>query len=93
MIYRVRDTVSEEADRRTLSLFANWTPPFEFQSHWAFANGRGGFGVVETDSPNALLEGIAPWSTYFDFEVTPVVPIEEAIPIFAKVNEWRDSVA
>ncbi len=91
-IYKVRDSVSEEDDKRTLELFTNWEPPFAFQSHWAFCDGSGGFGVVETDSPAAIMEGISPWIAYFDFEVTPVLPIEEAVPIFMKVNAWRDSV-
>lgn len=92
-IYRVRDTTSESDDKRTLALFSNWQPPFTFLHHWAFADGTGGFGVIESDSPHAVLEGIAPWTTFFSFQVCPVVPIEEAVPIFMKVNEWRDSVA
>jgi hypothetical protein len=92
-IYRVRDNITESAEKRTLQLFTNWEPPFTFLHHWAFADGGGGFGVVETDSPAALMEGIAPWIAYFSFELMPVLEIEQAVPIFAKVIEWRDSVA
>jgi hypothetical protein len=91
-VYRVRDSVSEDSAKRTLQLFTNWQPPFTFLHHWAFADGSGGFGVVDTDSPEALMEGIAPWIAYFEFELMPVIEIEQAVPIFMKVNQWRDSV-
>ena len=29
---------------------------------------------------------------FFEFEVTPTVPIQEAVPIFMKTNAWVDSV-
>lgn len=92
-IYRVRDNVTESSEKRTLQLFTNWQPPFTFVHHWAFSDGSGGFGVLDTDSPTALMEGVAPWIAYFEFELMPVVEIEQAVPIFMKVNEWRDSVA
>ena len=44
------------------------------------------------DDANVVLEGIAPFTPFFDFEVTPVSEIESAVPVFMKVNEWRDSV-
>jgi Domain of unknown function (DUF3303) len=83
---------SEADDMRTLKLFTNWTPPFEFKGHWARGDGRGGVGLIEADSAEQVLEGIAPWAAFFDFDVTPAVEIEKAIPLFAKANEWRDSV-
>ena len=30
---------------------------------------------------------------FFDFDVTPVVPVEEAVPLFMKTNAWRQSVS
>jgi hypothetical protein len=83
---------SEELDKRTLQLFTNWTPPFEFKGHWARGDGQGGVAIFEADSAEQVLEGIAPWSVFFHFEVTPAVEIQNAVPIFFKGNEWRDSV-
>jgi hypothetical protein len=40
-----------------------------------------------------VLEGISPWNPFFAFEVTPVVPIEEAVPVFMKNQAWMDAVA
>ena len=83
---------SEESQRRSLQLFTSWTPPFEFKAHYARADGKGGIAVFEADDPAVVLEGIAPFTPFFDFEVTPVVEIEAAVPVLAKTNEWRDSV-
>ena len=84
---------SEELDKRTLKLFTNWQPPFEFKGHWARGDGQGGTAVFEADSAEQVLEGISPWSAFFDFDVTPAVEIQQAVPILAKGNEWRDSVS
>jgi hypothetical protein len=86
-------TPSEELDKRTLQLFTNWQPPFEFKGHWARGDGQGGVAIFEADGAEQVLEGIAPWGAFLDFEVTPAVEIQNAVPIFAKVNEWRDSVS
>jgi Protein of unknown function (DUF3303) len=86
-------SVTEEAQKRSLQLFMNWTPPFEFKAHYARADANGGIAIFEADDPNVVLEGIAPFTPFFDFEVVPVSEIESAVPVFAKVNEWRDSVS
>jgi hypothetical protein len=83
---------SEAAQERSLKLFMNWTPPFEFKSHYARADGKGGIGIFEADDPAVILEGVAPFTPFFDFEVVPVTEIENAVPVFNKVNAWRDSV-
>jgi Domain of unknown function (DUF3303) len=85
-------TASEESQKRSLQLFQGWEPPFEFKHHWARANADGGIAIVETDSAEALLEGIAPWTPFFTFDITPIVAIEDAVPLFVKTNAWRDSV-
>ena len=69
---------SEELDKRTLKLFTNWQPPFEFKGHWARGDGQGGTAVFEADSAEQVLEGISPWLAFFDFDVTPAVDIQQA---------------
>jgi hypothetical protein len=83
---------SEQIDKRTLQLFTSWQPPFEFKGHWARGDGRGGVALFEADSAAQVVEGIAPWSAFFEFEVTPALEIESAVPLFMKGYEWRDSV-
>ena len=84
---------SETTQERSLKLFVNWAPPFEFKSHYARADGKGGIGIFEADDPAVILEGVAPFTPFFDFDVVPVTEIENAVPVFNKVNAWRDSVS
>jgi hypothetical protein len=85
---------TEERDKRTLQLFKNWNPPagFEFKGFYDYVDGNGGIAIVETSSAEVMLEVFAPWSTFFEFRVTPIVPTEKSTPIFDKTNAWRDSV-
>jgi hypothetical protein len=93
VLYTARD-VTEEKEKRSLSLFTNWQPPpgYEFKAHYALADGTGGVGIVEANSAAALLEAHTPWGPFFEFRTVPVVEVDQAIPIFQKVNAWRDSV-
>ena len=90
-LYKPRSP-SEEAEKRSLQLFMSWQPPFEFKAHYARGDGEGGIAIIEADTAEQVIEGIAPWVPFFTFEVTPVVSIENAVPLFVKANEWRDSV-
>ena len=91
-VYKGKDTATEETAKRQLQLFLSWQPPFEFKHHWARADQNGGIALFEADSAAVVLEGIAPWTVYLDFEVAPVIPIEQAVPVIQKTNAWRDSV-
>lgn len=44
-------SVTEEAQKRSLQLFMNWTPPFEFKAHYARADANGGIAILEADDP------------------------------------------
>ena len=92
VIYRFRDR-DEAADRRAVQLFSQWTPPaeLEFKAHYSFAVGG---GVAICDAPNAavLHEALAPWLAFQQFELQPVVDIAEAVPIWQRMNDWRDSI-
>jgi hypothetical protein len=48
--------------------------------------------LIEPDTAAQVLEGTAPRTAYLQFEVTPAIPIEEAVPLFQKANEWRAAV-
>ena len=86
--------IDEQGDQRSLELFKNWTPPagFEFTSHYAFADGSGGVAIVDVASPEAMLEALTPFQAFQEFEAVPVVEISVALPIYDKVNAWRDSI-
>lgn len=91
-IYTARNP-TEDSERRSLQLFASWQPPFEFKYHWSRADGRGGISIFEADDAAVVLEGVAPFSAFFDFDVVPIVDIEQAVPIFMQTNEWAASVS
>ena len=91
-IYRQKRP-TEESTKRGLALFTNWQPPFEFKGHWALADGSGGIAIFEAADAAVVLEGIVPFVPFFEFEVTPIVDINDAVPVFMKVNAWRDSVS
>jgi hypothetical protein len=93
-IYRPVGVQSEETQKRGLKLFTNWQSPsgFGFKAHFFRADGNGGIAIVEAESASSLMEGITPWTAFFQFEVTPVVDASEGVPIQMKVNAWRDSI-
>jgi hypothetical protein len=84
---------SEESQKRSLKLFTSWSPPFEFKAHYARGDAKGGIAIFEADDPAIVLEGVAPFTPFFDFDVVPVTEIDSAVPVFMKVNDWRDSVS
>ena len=84
---------SSETQKRSLQLFTQWSPQFEFRVHYARGDGKDGIAIVDNDTAEADVEGINPWLPFFDFDVTPVVDIQAAIPLFQRAYEWRDSVA
>ena len=93
VLYAPHAATTEETQKRSLQLFTQWSPPFEFKVHYARGDGKGGICIVETDSAEAIVEGISPWLPFFDFEVTPVVDVQTAVPLFQRGYAWRDSVS
>ena len=88
--------IEAEADtKRGLQLFSKWSPPPDanFKVFVATLDGRGGYAVVETDNPASLAEGPAKFGTLFDFTITPVIDITEAVAIGAEAIEFRDSIS
>ncbi len=85
---------SEEAERRSLDVFARWQPPAgaEFQGFYGFADGTGGVAIVEADSAATLARTTAPWTPWLTFRTTPLVPIEEATAIGGEAVAFRASV-
>ncbi len=94
VIYKPRPGVPEQSENRALQLFTNWQPPegFEFRAHYFRADGNGGFLVAEVDSAEAIAEAIAPYTPFFEYEVSPVLDAEAGVPILQRTTEWRDSV-
>ena len=49
VIYNARGNSSKESEKRSLRLFANWTPPagFDIRLHYTFADGTGGLVLAD----------------------------------------------
>ncbi len=86
--------VSEDSQRRSLAVFAAWEPPAgaEFKGFYGTADGMGGVAIIEVDSAQTLARTTEPWSPWLRFEVTPIIPIEEAAAIGHEAVAFRDSV-
>ena len=87
-------TGDEARDKRTLKLLAAWKPPagFDMKGWYDYADGSGGVAIIDVSSAEVLMEAVAPWATFFEFSVKPIVSIEKSTPIFGMGVAWRDSV-
>jgi uncharacterized protein DUF3303 len=91
--YKVKASGNEAQDKRIMQVFAKWKPPagLEIKAHYGRSDG-GGFLIVEANSVPPLIEANAVYSTWLDYEVTPIVEIGEAVPALDRAYAWRDTV-
>ena len=86
---------AEEALRRSLAVFAKWSPPegVTFHQFVARLDNGGGYAVVEADDPKLVADGPAKFEPWFDFELVPVIDVTEAVPIAQEAIAFRDSIS
>ena len=91
--YHARGRLTEAEEKRVLQLFSKWQPApgEEIKGWWIAADGTG-ITLSEAASAEAVLEGLAPWHVYFEFNVQPAVEVAKAAEIMAKGIAWRDSI-
>ena len=84
----------ETAEKRSMDVFSKWVPPegVTFHQFLARLDARGGFAVVESDDPALVAEAPAKFAPWFDFAVTPVLDMTEAITIGQDAIDFRDSI-
>lgn len=92
--YTYRSPVTEESQKRVVTLFTNWEAPkgFVFKAHYAFTDGSGGFSLIEADSAAAMYEAVAPWIPYLEFHNVPIVEVESAVALSMGAIAWRTTV-
>ena len=85
---------SEAADKRSLDVFSKWAPPegTQFQAFYGYADGTGGFAIVEADSAAAMARAVAPFTPWLKFTTKPILPIDESAAIAVEAIAFRDSV-
>jgi hypothetical protein len=64
----------------------------KFEQFVGRVDGGGGFAVVETDNPADLLEGTSKFSPLNEFQIFPVVDLDEWIQAANSGIEYRESV-
>jgi Protein of unknown function (DUF3303) len=86
---------NEEAIKRSLAVFAKWSPPASqtFLQFLGRLDGQGGFAVIETDDPLSLQDGPSKFGPYFDFQIFPVAEITEAARAGQEGIEFRASIS
>lgn len=103
----LRLSLSRESDREKRCLVAAASSPTEqskrlarylpacarFKANYSRGDGKGGIAIIDSDSVEAIIEGITPWVPFFEFEVTPVMDIQAAVPALQRAQDWRDSVS
>ncbi|GAB89395.1 DUF3303 domain-containing protein [Gordonia rhizosphera] len=81
--------------RRALALFSKWQPP-ESETFHQFVgrlDGNGGFAVVETDNPTDVLEGAEKFGTTNEFQVYPVIDINNWVQVAQEGVDFRESIS
>lgn len=89
-----RGSATEETDKRILKLFKNWQPRagLDFKGFYDYEDSNGGIAIAESNSAEVLLEPTAPWATFLDFSIRPIVPSDKSPAICEKAIAWRDSI-
>jgi hypothetical protein len=83
---------NEEAVKRSLAVFAKWSPSTTIHQFLSRVDANGGFAVGETDDLAQLARDFAIFSPYLEFTVYPVVDIEQGARILGEAAGFRDSV-
>lgn len=86
---------NEAAAKRSLAVFSKWSPPAgtTFHQFVARVDGTGGFAVVETDNTADLLDGASKFVPLNEFQLYPVVDIEEWVRAAGEGIEFRESIS
>ena len=86
---------TEQSVARSLQVFSKWAPSegATFREFLGRLDGGGGYAVVETDDPSLIAKDIAPFNTWFDFEVVPCLEIAETAAIDTEAVAWVESIS
>jgi Protein of unknown function (DUF3303) len=94
--YRLNGSAAEndQSLRRGLVLFSKWTTPPSTTYHQFVgrADGGGGFAVIETDNPSDLTDATGKFGHLLDYQIYPVVDIDQSARSMEQGAEFRDSI-
>jgi hypothetical protein len=86
---------NEEDAKRLLQLFSKWSPAPDATFHQFVErlSGDGGYAVVESDNPVAVMEGPSKFGSHLKFTIEPVVDIMESVQVGQEGIDFRDSIS
>ncbi len=86
---------NEAAAKRGLAIFSKWSPPagMTFHQFVGRLDGAGGFAVVETDNTADLLDGVTKFAPLNEFELHPVIDIQDWVRAAGEGVEFRESIS
>jgi len=83
--YKFKGDQSPDTVREMLAVFAERGATEGEVAHYVAADGRGGMIIAEVDSMEEGYENLLHFQRWMDFETTPVMTIEQALPTIMKV--------
>lgn len=88
-----RPGLSAEDRQKVLKLFGSWQPPagMEIKGHYVSANG-GDYVIVETAAVETLIEATAMWAPFVEYEVTPIVAVQDGIGRLVSAEATRSAL-
>jgi muconolactone delta-isomerase len=83
----------EKAQQRILDVFRQWEAPanFKIELFVIRVGDWGGYLLADCDDP-VVLHKFSSMLPAFEFEVRPVIPIQDAVRGELEVMAWRDSL-
>ena len=88
-----RQGITEEASARSLQVFGKWTPSATFTEFLGRVDGQGGFAVIEADDAAIVAKDVAPFISWFEFTVYPVLEIADTAAIDTEAVAFLASVS
>ncbi len=85
---------NEKSIRRGLEVFSKWTPQqsVTFHQFLGRVDGTGGCAVVETADAADLMDAVAKFGFFVDYQVIPVVDMDESIRALQRGVDFRESI-
>lgn len=74
-------------------MFGRWQPPegADFQAFYGYADGTGGFAIVEAETAATLAQATAPFVPWLRFTAKPILPIEDSAAIAGSGIAFREA--
>lgn len=90
--FKPKANYGHQEQKKTLELWSKWQPPqgFQIRAFYFAVDGRG-FTIVEAQTAEAMLEVTALWArVYLDYEIVPIVDLDQALPRIQKAIAARE---